>query len=186
MAEKIPSSAALSMKNELNLYAKSWVDDRVVATLCKNLKSNKSITFLGFRNCTNVSNKSAIVLSKLLGSERFRPAALKKLILEFTSVGDLGVIALASSLNSTSLERLDFGQCSNVGNDGAIALAEAIADNTTLRFLVLQNCKKITDEGGIKMLEAIKKNSTMKSITIQGTGISASLRREIAAELKGR
>ena len=129
------SANALSTKQEYNLYGKNWVDDKAVAQLCRRLKGNATLSFLGFRNCTNVSDKGVGILAKLLSSEQYRPTALKKLILEFTGVGDAGVVALASCLACTALERLDFGQCTKVGDAGVLALATALHTNTGVGIL---------------------------------------------------
>jgi hypothetical protein len=70
-----------------------------------------------------------MVLSKLLSSERYRPTALRRLVLEFTGVGDSGAVELSNALNNTILERLDFGQCSHIGNETAVALGAALKLN---------------------------------------------------------
>ena len=181
------SANALSTKQEYNLYGKNWVDDKAVAQLCRRLKGNATLSFLGFRNCTNVSDKGVGILAKLLSSEQYRPTALKKLILEFTGVGDAGVVALASCLACTALERLDFGQCTKVGDAGVLALATALhTQNSTLRILVLTNCKYVTDVGGAALIDMLQHNRTLKTVNINGTGISSGLRRQIQAALKGR
>ena len=180
------SANALSTKQEYNLYGKNWVDDKAVAQLCRRLKGNATLSFLGFRNCTNVSDKGVGILAKLLSSEQYRPTALKKLILEFTGVGDAGVVALASCLACTALERLDFGQCTKVGDPGVLALATALHTNSTLRILVLTNCKYVTDVGGAALIDMLQHNRTLKTVNINGTGISSGLRRQIQAALKGR
>ena len=55
----LPAPSVLAKKKELNLYAKTWMDDKQAIALSKMLTGNETLTFLGFRECKKVC-KSAV------------------------------------------------------------------------------------------------------------------------------
>ena len=90
-AQTLPPPAILAQKKELNLYAKEWVNDSHVSSLAAALTDNKSLTFVGLRECRRVGNVGVCALAKSIAVSK----TLLKLTLESTGVGDQGVFALA-------------------------------------------------------------------------------------------
>jgi hypothetical protein len=183
--QTLPSPAVLGAKSELNLYQKEWCGDNEVIKLSKMLLGNKKLSFLGFRNCKRVGDKGAQAIAKCLASER-GPSELRKLVFEFTQVGDLGAAALAHSIRArpnSKLGRLDFGYC-KVGDTGAAKLAEAIAVNPPfLKTLVLDYCKSITDAGATALLAALDRNTHLTILGIKGTATSANMKKAMEMKL---
>ena len=63
--------------------------------------------------------------------------------------------------------RTGFLPDSILGDTGAIALAEILKQNTTLRFINL-SYNKIGEEGIVALVEAIKQNATIELVVLEG------------------
>eukprot|EP00984_Skeletonema_dohrnii_P008654 scaffold3211_cov91-Skeletonema_dohrnii-CCMP3373.AAC.7 len=81
-------------------------------------------------------------------------------------IGKEGAIALAEALKeNTTLTTLTLGW-NGIDKEGAIALAEALKENTTLTALKLEN-NFIDNEGAIALAEALKENTTLTSLNLE-------------------
>ena len=67
--------------------------------------------------------------------------------------------------------RTGFLPDSILGDTGAIALAEAIKQNTTVRFINLSH-NKIGEEGIVALVEAIKQNATIELVVLEGIDLT--------------
>lgn len=180
MAQVLPTTAQLATMRELNLYGKAWVGNHQAVTLAAALADNTSLTFLGFRECRQVSDAAAVALARMLASN----CTIKKLIFESTGVGDAGARALAGALQTSGLARLDLGYCP-VGDVGVCALAKALADNPpTLSVLVLDHCVGVTDRGAAALAGALASNTVLRTLGLKGTSVSLSGRAAVEAMLR--
>ncbi len=80
-----------------------------------------------------------------------------------TVLKDVGMVVVM--LGNTSMETLCLNG-NNVGNEGAILLAEMLKTNTTLKTLEL-NSNSIEYEGAAALAEALAQNSTLKNLAIR-------------------
>ena len=89
-------------------------------------------------------------------------------------IGDAGVEVLASSLSSTpTLEVLDLS-ATKVGDVGASALGQALAEESCpLVRLLLGHCE-IGEDGANEIMDALDDNKTLLSLDLSGNGVSAS------------
>jgi hypothetical protein len=133
MSNTIPSTNELSKKKELNLWNKQYVKNSHLSTIADSLKTNTSLTFLGFRECKGVSDNGAVAIANVIGSTN---STLKKLNFENTMVGDVGIIALAESLPSSGLTRLDLAY-TKITDTGGMALASALSNGVSIGTLAL-------------------------------------------------
>jgi len=67
--------------------------------------------------------------------------------------------------------RTGFLPDSILGDTGAIALAEAIKQNTTVRLIDLSH-NKIGEEGIVALVEAIKQNATIELVVLEGIDLT--------------
>lgn len=135
MSNTIPSTNELSKKKELNLWNKQFVKNSHVCSIAESLKTNTSLTFLGFRECKGVSDNGVIAIANVVGSTNL---TLKKLNFENTMVGDQGIIALAEALPSSGLIRLDLAYI-KITDNGGLALANALSNGVPIVTLALGN-----------------------------------------------
>ncbi|KAL0238607.1 hypothetical protein GEMRC1_013080 [Eukaryota sp. GEM-RC1] len=90
--------------------------------------------------------------------ERFN--SWNKLKPSFNSIGNEGAIALAEALKvNSTVTRINL-EFNSIGNEGAIALAEALKVNSTVTRINLEY-NSIGKEGAIALAEALKVNSTV-------------------------
>lgn len=187
MSNSIPAPSLLAKKKELNLFGKSWVRNSHVAEIAAILRTNTSLTFVGFRECCGVGDKGAASIASALEDN----STVKKLNFESTKVGDSGASALAQVLEMSSvctLHRLDLAYCP-IGDEGAISLARALAQETcSLVVLHLDHCPQITDVGGRALLAVLTENmsSHLTSLGLKGTSVSAEVRAQVDSILRSK
>ena len=86
-------------------------------------------------------------------------------------IGDDGAVALAEILkHNATLKQLDIRD-NNIGDNGAIALADSLKHNNTVKFIDL-SYNKIGEEGIIALVAAIKQNTTLEFICLDGIDIT--------------
>lgn len=88
------------------------------------------------------------------------PRSVKKLNLENNPLGANGIVEVVRILKENRLELLDL-EATQMGNDGAIILADALRTNTSLKRLVIQN-NGIEDDGALALLEALNNNQDLE------------------------
>ncbi|NXP71543.1 DRC5 protein, partial [Ramphastos sulfuratus] len=108
--------------------------------------------------------------TKLLVCNLLDHPCLVELNLSHNLIGDKGAQAVGKLINHSRLETLDL--CNNqVHHLGAQALAEALAENSTLTSLNLRlNC--VEDKGGQAIGRALLTNTTLKSIHLGSNNLS--------------
>ena len=88
-----------------------------------------------------------------------------------TEIGDEGAKALAEALKVNATVKTLWLKSCGIGDDGAVALAEALRSNTSLTEVYLWYNKEIGDEGAKALAEALKGNATVKTLDLHGCGI---------------
>jgi Leucine-rich repeat (LRR) protein len=83
---------------------------------------------------------------------------LKVLALSKTNMGDEAIRRIAAKLSKSKLEHLDVSG-NPISDVGAMAIASALSDNTSLRVLSLSGCKQILVEG-LQALDAMAENNS--------------------------
>jgi NLR family CARD domain-containing protein 3 len=114
-------------------------------------------------HCSNIDEDGTIVISGALTaitSSRF-------LRLWYARIG--GKVALVRPLVCTTLEELSFGG-GKVGDDGAVALADALATNTPLTVLDL-SCTWIGEVGIRALGHALGQNNSLTKLAMQGNDL---------------
>lgn len=93
-------------------------------------------------------------------------SSLKCLDLYSNDIGKEGCRAIARALqnNGVILEDLKIDDNFNVGDDGCVCIADALAKNTSLRVLRLDRCD-ISDEGWGAMKQALQKNYSLHELS---------------------
>ena len=87
-------------------------------------------------------------------------------------ISDVGAKALAQALKSIDMITLNLSENDNaIGDDGAVALAEALHHNSTLKELYLST-NSIGDDGAVALAKALHHNSTLKILYLSYNGIS--------------
>ncbi|KAL0238200.1 hypothetical protein GEMRC1_012673 [Eukaryota sp. GEM-RC1] len=98
-------------------------------------------------------------------------------------VGNEGAVALAEALKvNSTVTHVDLG-CNSIGVEGTIALAEALKVNSTVTIIHLHD-NAIGSEGAIALAEALKINSTITLINLRGNTIGAAAAFRLAEALK--
>lgn len=95
----------------------------------------------------------------------YQNKTLEDLCLNFSSIGNDGCRAIASSLAACGLKHLDQGHC-GIGNDGAIALADGIGKSKSLETLVMDG-NSIGDAGCQALAAALGRTSTLCVLSLQ-------------------
>ena len=87
-------------------------------------------------------------------------------------ISHVGAKALAQALKSIDIITLNLsGNDNAIGVDGAVALAEALHHNSTLKELFLDN-NSISDDGAVALAKALHHNSTLKRLYLSSNSIS--------------
>ena len=87
------------------------------------------------------------------------------------SISDIGAIALAQALHHNStLKELNLSH-NNLSDAGATALAQALHHNSTLKELNLSH-NNISDAGAIALAQALHHNSTLKELNLSHNNLS--------------
>ncbi|KAF9108063.1 hypothetical protein BGX27_008491 [Mortierella sp. AM989] len=95
---------------------------------------------------------------------------LAALTLEDNKIGKKGALALAEALkNNTTLTFLNLGS-NSIGNEGALALAEALKTSITLVILGLWG-NSIGNEGALALSKALKINTTLTALSLGSNSI---------------
>ncbi|KAK1735826.1 leucine-rich repeat protein [Skeletonema marinoi] len=111
-----------------------------------------------------------LTLEEALPRLRSNDATLTTLDLGSDGIGNEGVVALAGALKeNTTLTTLRLG-FNGIGNEGAIALADVLKENTTLTTLRLED-NDIGKEGAIALAEALKENTTLTTLHLKNNKI---------------
>ena len=98
-------------------------------------------------------------------------STIKELYLDDSNIGDEGAMALANALKSNmTLQELCL-HSSNIGDKGAMALAEALKSDSTLQELVHLAYNNIGDKGAMALADALKNNSTLHTLGLCSNNI---------------
>ena len=88
-----------------------------------------------------------------------------------TQISDAGAVAIAQALHHNStLKRLDLSQ-NSISDAGAVAIAQALHYNSTLEWLNLSD-NSIGDTGAIALARGLHCNHTLKWLNLSGNSIS--------------
>ena len=94
-----------------------------------------------------------------------------RIYLHNNSISDAGAVALAQALHHNStLKVLDLSN-NSISDAGAVALAQALHHNSTLKELYLYN-NSISDAGAVALAQALHHNSTLKELYLYNNSIS--------------
>jgi Ran GTPase-activating protein (RanGAP) involved in mRNA processing and transport len=124
--------------------------DRGIAGFGPALSTNTSIEYLNISN-NDITDTGAVALASGLGTNR----SLLRLVLNRQNIGDVGVTEIANALasNECSLQELHLDQ-NQIRNKGAIALADMLRTNRTLKMLSVTS-NEIGDSGGEALGKAL-------------------------------
>lgn len=101
----------------------------------------------------------------------YTDTTLTSLVLD-ANIGDKGAIALADMLrHNRTLTRIELSFC-DIHDAGAIALADSLANNTTLKYLDLGE-NRICDAGAIALAKALEINTTLTVLCLYANPITA-------------
>lgn len=104
----------------------------------------------------SLSDRHAVLLGGVLAQTR----RLRRLVLQHNrDIGDAGAAAIAAALHDSAepvLEDLHLAYC-GVGDEGAVALASALATNRSLQLLHLAG-NSVTDTGADAIANAVRRN----------------------------
>ena len=99
------------------------------------------------------------------------------------NISDEGAIALAEALKENETLRKLGLRDNKISDEGARALTEALKENKSLEELRL-NYNKISDEGAIALAEALKENKTLRKLDLRENDISEELHQRINKSLR--
>jgi Leucine Rich repeat len=111
---------------------------RYMKPLCVRLQSNSWLCFLDLRRCS-IDDDGAMLLAEALDDRhRATRSGVVKLLLERNNIGTLGAIALAQMLHwNASLRHLDLSENARMTSIAGVALANVLRVNRTLEELLL-------------------------------------------------
>ena len=89
------------------------------------------------------------------------------LSLVYMSISDAGAVALAQALHHNSTLKWLYLSNNDISDGGAVALAQALNYNSTLKWLYLSN-NNISDGGAVALAQALHYNSTLKELYLSG------------------
>ena len=85
----------------------------------------------------------------------------------YMSISDTGAVALAQALqHNSTLKELDLSE-SNINDAQAVALAQALHHNSTLKELYLSK-NNISDAGAVALAQALHHSFTLKKLSLSG------------------
>jgi Leucine Rich repeat len=152
------STRSLSMKG--NLFG----DDGAVA-IASVLNANTTLVDLALYD-NSIADVGTIALADALK----RNTSLQRLSLG-NMLGDEGVTAMANALKvNTTVVHLELHGNSKFGDRRAKAMAEALKVNKTLTCLTVYGC--ICDEGAIAIADSLAGNATLRSLYMWNTAIT--------------
>ena len=169
--KRVPKPSTLRGQTEFTLNAKQ-VDNSKVSDIAGILKTNSSLTFLGFRGWVGDQGAEAIASSLKHNS------TLSTLSFDSTRVGHFGVMALSRALMiKCPLTELSLQYCL-VEDKTVLFLAKALAmPSCGLHVLRLDFCPDISDASGTLIYETLLKNrcSKMEVMSLKGTAVNSDL-----------
>jgi Ran GTPase-activating protein (RanGAP) involved in mRNA processing and transport len=153
-------------------------------------KITQDITFfkLGMKIIPDLQSVKTIELDFPIKKKNYIGAYLKliKTLKQFFSnnnIGDEGAKAIAGALaNNTTLQNINISK-NDIGVEGAKAIAEALANNTTLIELNI-GINNILDEGAEAIAEALKSNNKLLALYISENNLTYKSAYEFAIILK--
>ena len=87
------------------------------------------------------------------------------------SISDAGAVALAQALHHNSTLKALYLSYNSISDAGAVPLAQALHHNSTLEWLYLSN-NSISDAGAVALAQALHHNSTLKELKLSNNSIS--------------
>ena len=175
---------ALAENKTLKLLSFKECEIQNIEILIDTLKENKKIKSLNFSK-SNLTNEHIIEIANILEKNvTIQELNLSGNMLEVEQVTNESIVELANILKSNkNLLKLDISHMS-YDDEGAIAIAEALKVNTTLKEINLSHTYAITDEGVIVIAEALMVNKTLERINLQESRITDRGATVIAEALK--
>ena len=89
----------------------------------------------------------------------------------FTNISDVGAVALAQALRHNSTLKYVHLSNNSISDAGAVALAQALHHNSTLEYVHLSN-NSISDAGAVALAQALHHNSTLRWLDLSNNSIS--------------
>lgn len=173
--KRIPKPVDLERETEYILFAKQ-IDNNKMTDIAALLKTNTSLTSLGFRGW--VEDAGARAIANALGENK----TLEKLSFDSTRVSYIGVKALARALSTVcNLTHLSLMYLPLQDNSGEMLVKAVALPTCRLIVLRLDCCPDITNATGIPMLQTLIKNSTsrLQVVGLKDTAVDESIQREI-------
>ncbi len=156
-----------------------------VEALAASLKANTSLTSLTLCSLFGPCKFDALGAHALADALKVT-RSLTSLTLSSAPIGDQGLVAIASSLTDNgSLERLHLSGC-GISDNGARCLADALLANSALTSINLSANPLLGDEGVIALAEAIAVNRVVKEVVLDYKRMGQSAREAIVAVLPAR
>ena len=155
------------------------IGDEAARAFASALRCNSTLQTLilsGYNSGTQITEIGACLLAEALKVN----ATLTKLEMEFVEMGVPGARSFGDVLRSNSaLTSLNlsgpFGGWvvepeMNIGNEGAAALADGLAENRTLTSLILSN-QAVGNEGALALAESLRGNTVLVELRLDGNDI---------------
>ena len=98
------------------------------------------------------------------------------------NISDAGAVALAQALHHNSTLKDLYLSNNRISDAGAVALAQALHHNSTLKDLYLSN-NRISDAGAVALAQELHHNSTLKDLYLSNNRISDAGAVALAQEL---
>ena len=144
-----------STLGRLNLSNNSISDAGAVA-LAQTLHHNSTLGRLNLSN-NSISDAGAVALAQTLHFN----STMMGLYLSNNSISDAGAVALSQALHHNStMKELDLSN-NSISDAGAVALAQALHHNSTLISLWLHGNNAIGEEGTLALIEALTVNTSI-------------------------
>lgn len=187
LAERLPSMEQLtSVILDINeVSAKGAMELIQLNKLTKLSVNQASIGLDGMQDLAKVLNEDETLMDLNLGVnlmgveaatilvDALKDKVLKKLYLNANKLGDEGAKMLAERFNQPNHWQLDelILAANHIDKKGAVALANALKDNTTLNTLDLRG-NAIQDDGAKEFAELLKNNNTLSQLVLNANEIS--------------
>ena len=111
--------------------------------------------------------------AELLSKGLTNTKTLRVLHIADNNIGSSGAIAIANALvNNTSLEELNMNHNNEFGQDGAEAIAKAITSNKTLKKLLLYGDSMMNDDEATMIRRSLNHNSTIIKLDLNEQNLS--------------
>ena len=151
-----------------------------VSPLLMGLASNTSVVELILEDCkVDLTGENGQALSNMLRTN----TTLRALNLSFNGAVDLQAICVALTSN-TSLAYLDLSECKLTATaESGRALTDMLQTNTTLKSLKLDDNDGISNEGAVYLAQGLAQNRGLETLSVVRCGISTAVV-ELAEALK--